>query len=54
MSLKSSFKDIADIAERDEGALDLLKKRLLAASAVVIFFLIVIVLRLWFLQISHG
>jgi penicillin-binding protein 2 len=54
MSLKFSLKDIADIAERDEGALDLLKKRLLAASAVVLFFLLVIVLRLWFLQISNG
>jgi penicillin-binding protein 2 len=52
--LKLSTKDIADIAERDEGALDLLKRRLLVAAAVVIFFLIIIILRLWFLQISHG
>ncbi len=54
MSPKLSFKNIADIAEHDEGALDLLKKRLLAASAVVLFFLIVIVLRLWILQINDG
>jgi penicillin-binding protein 2 len=52
--LKLIFKDIADIAARDEGALDLLKRRLLAAAVVIIFFLIVIVLRLWFLQISNG
>jgi penicillin-binding protein 2 len=52
--LKLSTKNIADIAERDEGALDLLKKRLLAAAVVVIFFLVIIILRLWFLQISHG
>lgn len=52
--MKLSTKDIADIAERDEGALDLLKKRLLAAAVVVIFFLVIIILRLWFLQISHG
>jgi penicillin-binding protein 2 len=52
--LKLIFKDIADIAARDEGALDLLKRRLLAAAAVIIFFLIAIVLRLWFLQISNG
>jgi len=52
--LKLIFKDIADIAARDEGALDLLKRRLLAAAAVIIFFLIIIVLRLWFLQISNG
>ena len=54
MSFKFSFKDIADIAERDEGALDLLKKRLLIVTAVVLFFLVVIVLRLWILQISDG
>lgn len=54
MVLKLSTKDIADIAERDEGALDLLKRRLLAAAVVVIFFLVIIILRLWFLQISNG
>lgn len=54
MSFKFSFKDIADIAERDEGALDLLKKRLLFVSAGVLFFLVVIILRLWILQISDG
>jgi len=54
MQLKFFFKDVADIAERDEGALDLLKRRLLAASAVVLLFLGIIVLRLWFLQITHG
>ncbi len=54
MNLKFSLKDVADIAEHDEGALDLLKKRLLVASAVVLFFLVVIVLRLWILQINDG
>ncbi len=54
MRLKFSFKDIADISERDEAALDLLKKRLLGASAVVLFFLFIVILRLWFLQISNG
>jgi penicillin-binding protein 2 len=52
--LKSALKNIEDITERDEGALDLLKKRLLAAAVVVILFLVIIVLRLWFLQISNG
>ncbi len=52
--MKLIFKDIADIAERDEGALDLLKKRLLAVSGIVIFFLVVLILRLWVLQISNG
>lgn len=54
MNLKLSSKEIADIAERDEGALNLLKRRLLAASAVVLFFLVVIIMRLWYLQISNG
>lgn len=54
MNLKLFSKEIADIAERDEGALDLLKKRLLPASAVVLFFLVVIIMRLWYLQISNG
>ncbi len=52
--MKSALKDIEDIAERDEGALDLLKKRLLWAAGLVILFLVIIVLRLWFLQISNG
>jgi penicillin-binding protein 2 len=54
MRLKISLKHIADIAERDEGALDLLKRRLLAAAVVVVLFLTIIVLRLWFLQITNG
>ena len=54
MSPQFSFKDRADIAERDQGALDLLKKRLPVVSAVVIFFLLIIVLRLWILQINDG
>ncbi|GAB6190941.1 penicillin-binding protein 2 [Desulfocastanea catecholica] len=52
--MKSALKDIEDITERDEGALDLLKKRLLPAAGLIILFLVIIVLRLWFLQISNG
>ncbi|MGB3211624.1 MAG: penicillin-binding protein 2 [Desulforhopalus sp.] len=54
MIFKFSLKDFADIAEKDEGALNLLKKRLFAASVVILFFLAIIILRLWFLQISNG
>jgi len=54
MSLKLKFKDIEDIEERDEAALDLLKKRLIPTAAVVLLFFAAISLRLWFLQISHG
>lgn len=52
--MKSALKDIEDITERDEGALDLLKKRLLPAAGLIVLFLVIIVLRLWFLQISNG
>jgi penicillin-binding protein 2 len=54
MRLKFSFKNLEDIAERDEGALDLLKKRLLGAAAILLLFMGIIVLRLWVLQISNG
>jgi len=54
MSLKLFFKEIEDITERDDGALDLLKKRLLGAAVVVLFFFAVIILRLWSLQITNG
>lgn len=52
--VKLAFKDMEDIEERDDAALDLLKKRLLAAAVVILFFFIVIVLRLWSLQITNG
>ena len=54
MRLKPAFKEVQKIEERDEGALDQLKKRLLAAAGVVLCILLVIVLRLWFLQIISG
>jgi penicillin-binding protein 2 len=52
--VKTVFRDIEDIEERDDAALNLLKKRLLAAAAVIVLFFAVIVLRLWFLQIVNG
>lgn len=54
MDLKPAFKEIEDIEEKDEGALDLLKRRLLWVAAVVLFFFAVIILRLWMLQITNG
>lgn len=54
MGLKLFFKEIDDIAERDEGALDLLKKRLLGAAIVILVFFTIIVLRLWSLQVTYG
>ncbi len=52
--MKSKFRDIEDISERDDGAVDVLKKRLLAAAVVVLFFFTTIILRLWTLQITDG
>jgi penicillin-binding protein 2 len=54
MDLKFAFKKVQEIEERDDAALDLLKRRLLAATVLVLFFFTVIVLRLWFLQIENG
>lgn len=54
MDLKLSFKEIEDIEEKDDAALDSLKKRLLGAAAIAFFFFAVIILRLWMLQITHG
>lgn len=52
--LKLAFKEIEDIEERDDAALDLLKKRLLGVAVVVLLFLVIIILRLWTLQITDG
>ena len=46
--------DLEKIAERNEAALNLLRKRLLLSIVIVLFFFLVIVSRLWFLQISSG
>jgi len=54
MGLKLFFKEIEDITEHDEGALDILKKRLLGAAVVIIVFFTIIVLRLWSLQVTYG
>jgi len=54
LNLKPVFKEIEDIEEKDEGALNLLKKRLLGAAVVVLFFFAIIIMRLWMLQISNG
>ncbi len=54
MPLKPIFKDIEDFAERDDGALDALKKRILGGGVVVLFFFTILVLRLWSLQITNG
>ncbi len=54
MGFKLPLKEMEDIAERDDAALDQLKKRLMGAAAVILVFFGIIVLRLWTLQINSG
>ena len=48
------LKELGDIAEHDQAALDGLRKRVLSTGLVVVFFVAIILLRLWFLQIHKG
>jgi penicillin-binding protein 2 len=48
------FKELEEIPERDEEALDILKRRLVVVSVIVMIFTALIIGRLWFLQIDHG
>ena len=55
MMFKDLFSKEADeITERDETALDVLRRRMGAVIVVVLIFFSLIVLRLWWLQINHG
>lgn len=54
MAFSFPRKKLQEIEERDEGALDLLKRRVLGAAVIVLSFFVIIVLRLWFLQIENG
>lgn len=55
MIFKELFTREADeITERDETALDSLRRRVGAAIVVVMVFFSLIILRLWSLQINHG
>lgn len=48
------LKELGEISEQDQAALDGLRKRVLATGMVVVFFVAIILLRLWFLQIHKG
>lgn len=55
MIFKELFsKDADEITERDETALDVLRRRMGAVIIVVLVFFSLIILRLWSLQINHG
>jgi penicillin-binding protein 2 len=48
------FKEIEDIPERDDEALDMLKRRLVVVAVLVMIFTALIIARLWYLQINNG
>jgi penicillin-binding protein 2 len=48
------FKEIEDIPERDNEALDMLKRRLVVVAVLVMIFTALIIARLWYLQINSG
>ncbi len=48
------LKELGEISEHDQAALDALRKRVLGAGLIIIFFAAVILLRIWFLQIHKG
>ena len=52
--MKLFFKEVEEISERDEEAVDLLRRRLLGGVAVILPFFPIIISRLWSLQILHG
>ncbi|WP_419175636.1 penicillin-binding protein 2 [Desulfosediminicola sp.] len=52
--MKLFFKEVEEFSERDEEAVDLLRRRLLGGIAVIIPFFSIIISRLWSLQILHG
>ncbi len=54
MDNKLFIDEVEEIAERNDAALTLLKKRALFSIFIVFFFFSVIVARLWFLQIGSG
>lgn len=48
------FKELEEISEHDETALDILRPRLLIAAGIILLFAVLIISRLWFLQISNS
>lgn len=54
MEKRIIYRELEEITEHDDTALDVLRPRLIAAAGVIVFFMVVIVCRLWFLQISNG
>ena len=54
MEKKLFIEDLEEIAEHDEEALNMLRRRALVCIGVILFFMFIIVSRLWYLQINLG
>lgn len=50
----SGYKNLEEINEHDDAALDSLKRRLALAGVLILCFVLLIFARLWFLQIQKG
>ncbi len=54
MEKKLFIEDIEEITERDEEAVNMLRRRALVGIGVIMFFLLIIISRFWYLQINLG
>lgn len=54
MEKKLFIEDLEEIAEHDEEALNMLRRRAMVGIGVILFFMFIIVSRLWYLQINLG
>ena len=52
--VKKVLKPIEAIPERDDDALDMLKRRLVVVAVIVMIFTALIIARLWYLQVNNG
>ncbi len=50
----SGYKNLEELSEHDDAALDSLKRRLVAVGVLILCFALLIFSRLWFLQIHKG
>ena len=51
---KKILKPIETIPERDDDAMDMLKRRLVVVAVIVMIFTALIIARLWYLQVNSG
>lgn len=54
MEKKLFIEDLEEIAEHDEEALNMLKRRAMVVIGIILLFLLIIISRFWYLQINLG